>query len=102
MNLPSILETIMLVCFGFAWPLSIIKSWQCRTTEGKSLFFLVVVLIGYLAGISKTLLLDGITGFLLIPYSINFIMVFIDTMLYFRNKKLDLERKTNQKAYDIL
>ena len=92
MNPASILETIMLVCFGFAWPLSIIKSWQSRTSEGKSLFFLAVILTGYAAGISKVLVLDGITGFLLIPYSINFIMVWIDTILYFRNKKLDIAR----------
>jgi hypothetical protein len=92
MNIASILETIMLVCFGLAWPLSILKSWRCRTTEGKSLFFLIVILVGYIAGISKVLVLDGITGFLLIPYSINFIMVSIDAMLYFRNKKLDKAR----------
>ena len=88
----SILETIMLVCFGFAWPLSIIKSWRCRTTEGKSLTFLIVILIGYVSGTLKVLVQEGITGFLLIPYTINFIMVMIDTLLYFRNKKLDAER----------
>jgi hypothetical protein len=91
--LAKALETIMLVCFGFAWPLSIMKSWQSRTSEGKSLFFLIVILIGYIAGISKVLVQDGITGFLLIPYSINFIMVSIDTMLYCRNKKFDMARK---------
>ena len=92
MSLASVLETIMLICFGLAWPLSIIKSWRCRTAEGKSLFFLIVILLGYVAGISKVLIQDGIAGFLLIPYSINFIMVGIDTLLYFRNKKLDIAR----------
>jgi len=94
MNPVSILETIMLLCFGFAWPFSIMKSWRSRTAEGKSLLFLVVILTGYAAGISKVLVQDGITGFLLIPYSINFIMVFIDTMLFFRNRKLDMTRKS--------
>ena len=88
----SILETIMLICFGFAWPFSILKSWQSRTAEGKSLFFLVVILTGYIAGILKVVVQDGITGFLLIPYSINLFMVWIDTMLYFRNRKLDKKR----------
>ncbi|MCL1875858.1 MAG: hypothetical protein FWF87_06330 [Synergistaceae bacterium] len=88
----SVLETIMLICFGFAWPFSIMKSWQSRTAEGKSLLFLIVILAGYIAGVLKVLVQDGITGFLLIPYSINLIMVWIDTMLYFRNKRLDKER----------
>ena len=93
MCLISILETVMLMCFGFAWPFSIMKSWRSRTAEGKSLFFLVVILAGYIAGISKVIVQDGVTGFLLIPYSINFTMVFIDTTLYFRNRKLDMARK---------
>ena len=88
--LASALETIMLICFGAAWPFSIAKSWRSCTAKGKSLFFLVVILIGYTAGILKVLVQDGITGFLLIPYSINFIMVMIDTMLYFHNRKLDM------------
>lgn len=86
----KILETVMLVCFGAAWPLSILKSWRSRTTKGKSISFLFIVLIGYLAGISKVYLLDGWKAFLLIPYGINFTMVSIDACIYFRNRKLDL------------
>lgn len=89
MNWEKILETTMLVCFGVAWPFSIIKSWRARTAKGKSLGFLLVVLTGYVAGIAKVILADGLGGFLLIPYSINFCMVFCDTCLYFRNYRLD-------------
>ncbi len=89
MNWGKILETMMLVCFGAAWPLSILKSWRSRTAKGKSVGFLAVILVGYLAGIAKVLLADGPWDFLLVPYSINFIMVALDTLLYFRNRRLD-------------
>ena len=89
MDWQKILETIMLICFGAAWPFSIAKSWRARTAKGKSVGFLLVVLAGYVAGIAKVILADGLRGFLLIPYTINFCMVFCDTCLYFRNTKLD-------------
>ncbi len=89
MNWVKILETIMLVCFGAAWPFSIVKSWEARTARGKSIGFLLVVLLGYVAGIVKVILSDGFGGFLLIPYLINFTMVACDVYLYFRNSKFD-------------
>lgn len=85
----TILETVMLTCFGAAWPISIMKSWRSGTSEGKSIGFLAVILVGYVAGIAKVLIQDGAGGFLLIPYGINFAMVAIDSLLYFRNRKLD-------------
>ncbi|MDR3280045.1 MAG: hypothetical protein LBT23_06000 [Synergistaceae bacterium] len=89
MDMVKALETIMLVCFGAAWPASILKSWRSRTTKGKSLFFLLVVLSGYAAGIAKVLLTEGPTGFLLIPYGFNALMVSTDTAIYFKNASLD-------------
>lgn len=94
MSVAKILETIMLICFGAAWPLSIIKSWRARTAKGKSISFLIIILIGYVAGIAKVVLVDGWEGFLLIPYGINFLMVSIDAALYFRNHKFDLLEET--------
>jgi hypothetical protein len=88
----KILETFMLVCFGFAWPMSLVRSWRSRTAKGKSLGFLFAVLAGYASGCVKVILTDGWTGFLLIPYIINFLMVACDLVLYFRNRRLDLVR----------
>ena len=85
----KILETVMLICFGAAWPFSIAKSWRAGTAKGKSIGFLLVILAGYIAGIVKVILSDGLGGFLLIPYSINFLMVACDACLYFRNLRLD-------------
>ena len=79
----------MLICFAVSWPAAIYKSWTSRTAKGKSLVFLVFIMLGYVAGISKVLYSDGLTGFLLIPYTLNFILIFMDFLLYFRNTRLD-------------
>ena len=83
------LELVMILCFGAAWPASILKSWRSRTAKGKSLFFLCIVLAGYLAGLAKTVLLGDLGSLLFVAYSLNFIMVSVDTALYFRNAALD-------------
>ena len=80
-----IYEAIMLICFGAAWPFSIAKSWRSRSSKGKSIFFLFVILTGYIAGIlNKTT--NGLTHDpVLILYLLNTLMVAIDIALYFRN-----------------
>lgn len=81
----SLLEMTMLICFGAAWPLSIYKSYTSKSTAGKSVFFLIIIMIGYVAGILNKLLYNY--DFVIYLYILNLFMVFIDTMLYFRNSK---------------
>jgi len=83
----SIFEIVMLVCFGLAWPTSIYKSYKSKSTKGKSLNFLLIILVGYLAGILHKLFYN--LDFVIILYILNFIMVFIDVMFFFRNKKIE-------------
>ena len=98
----EILEAVMVICFGISWPASILKSYRARTAKGKSLFFLSLIGIGYIAGVAwKGLLwLDtGVfPGYPSVFYVINLIMVSIDFCLYFRNVKLDklAERDQNK------
>ncbi|MEN8905720.1 MAG: hypothetical protein ABF289_07170 [Clostridiales bacterium] len=80
----SIFEIIMLICFGAAWPFSIIKSYKAKNNSGKSLFFLFVILLGYLSGIMNKLLVDYDKVILL--YILNFVMVFIDILIYLKNR----------------
>jgi hypothetical protein len=47
----KIFETSMLLCFGLAWPFSIYRTWKTKTSTGKSMFFLCIVLLGYAFGI---------------------------------------------------
>ncbi|HSN67045.1 MAG TPA: hypothetical protein VLS94_10410 [Fusibacter sp.] len=81
----SLLEMTMLICFGAAWPLSIYKSYTSKSTAGKSVFFLIIIMVGYVAGILNKLLYNY--DFVIYLYILNLFMVFIDTMLYFRNSK---------------
>ncbi len=82
----SVFEIFMLVCFGFAWPTAIHKSITSKSVEGKSLLFIYVILCGYIFGILHKIIYNyDIVIFL---YAINLLMVFIDLLLYYRNKKL--------------
>jgi hypothetical protein len=79
----SFFEITMLLCFGAAWPVSIYKSWVARTTAGKSVIFLLIVLLGYLAGIAHKLLYspDPVIWF----YVLNASLVLVDILVYYRN-----------------
>lgn len=79
----------MLICFGVAWPSSIYKSYTSRTSKGKSIVFLVIVLIGYFAGILHKVFYNPDPVIYL--YIINALMVLADIFLYFRNSRLDHE-----------
>lgn len=83
----SIFEAIMIACFGTAWPFSIYKSYTSRSNKGKSLFFLLVILIGYLSGILHKLIYNFDS--IIYLYILNFCLVFADTILYFRNKRIN-------------
>ena len=91
----EILEIIMLICFGLSWPLNVIKAYKARTTKGKSLWFICLILIGYIAGItSKFVNPDfmnniGSKWYVLFFYFLNFVMVSADLVMYFRNLRLD-------------
>ncbi|MBQ7906523.1 MAG: hypothetical protein IJ309_00965 [Clostridia bacterium] len=91
----EILEIIMLICFGFSWPLNVIKAYKARTTKGKSLWFICLILLGYVAGItSKFVNQDfmnniGSKWYVLFFYFLNFVMVSLDLVMYFRNLRLD-------------
>lgn len=85
----SVFEIIMLICFGAAWPVSILKSWNSRTNNGKSLFFLIIVLVGYIAGILHKIFYYY--DMVIILYIVNFTMISIDLLVYYRNSKLKPE-----------
>jgi uncharacterized membrane protein len=85
----SIFEIIMLVCFGLAWPLSIYKSYTSKSIEGKSILFLAVILIGYISGVIHKALYAS--DMVIVLYIINGLMVTVDMLLYFRNKKLIMQ-----------
>ncbi len=80
---------MMLLCFGAAWPSSIYKSYISRTSKGKSIVFLIIVLIGYFAGILHKIFYNF--DMVIYLYIINMLMVLADIFLYFRNSRFDHE-----------
>jgi len=75
----------MLLCFAAGWPFSIYKSYTSRVNGGKSLPFLIIVFVGYIAGTLHKIVynFDGV----IYLYILNGAMVFIDMMLYWRNAR---------------
>ena len=84
----QIFESIMIILFGFSWPVNILKSYRSRTAKGKSLPFLILVFVGYCSGIIAKFL-SGSINYVCIFYIINTCMVLTDIFLYFRNSALD-------------
>jgi hypothetical protein len=86
----SIFEILMLVCFGAAWPFSIYKSATTREVGSKSLLFLCVILLGYVAGILHKL--TSQRDFVIVLYALNGVMVLADILLYLRNRLYHVRR----------
>ncbi len=99
----EILEIIMIVSFGASWPLNLMKSYKARTTKGKSLPFLLLILFGYIAGICSKLVNEaymaaiGQKWYVLFFYVLNFIMVGADLCMYVRNYRLDKKAAKQKK-----
>ena len=91
----ELLEIIMIVSFGASWPMNVIKSYKARTTKGKSLWFLLLIIFGYIAGIASKFLNDAYMAsiaekwYVLFFYVLNLVMVSADLALYIRNYRLE-------------
>ncbi len=81
-------EGVMLICFGASWPISISKSLRTRQVAGKSLVFMLLVFVGYLAGLSAKLAIAAVRNETPQPvsllYFINTLLVATDICLYIR------------------
>ena len=84
-----IFEMLMLICFGFSWPLSVYKTLKAKSANGKSVTFGLVIISGYIFGIVGKVLqwLSGsVSGPVLFwitftVYIINLIVVVLDTII---------------------
>lgn len=87
----EILEAAMLVCFGCSWPINLVKNYKCRSAKGMSLPFILLLIIGYVAGITAKFM-NGVTAqnaYVLVIYLLNLVMVSANLFVYFRNCALD-------------
>ncbi len=94
MEIAPILETIMLVCFGFSWPINLIKAYKARTAKSTSLPFVLLIIAGYLAGISAKIIMGNI-NYVLVAYLLNLAIVSLNLVVYFRNVTLDKQVNKN-------
>ena len=91
----ELLEITMILCFGASWPLNVMKSYKVRTAKGKSLAFLCLIFLGYIAGIASKFANAAYMAsfsekwYVLFFYFLNMAMVGVDILLYFRNRRLD-------------
>ena len=91
----EILEIVMILCFGASWPFNVMRSYKARTAKGKSISFLCLIIIGYIAGIFSKFMNEAYMAsfaekwYVLFFYFLNLVMVSADLVIYFRNKKLD-------------
>jgi uncharacterized membrane protein len=83
----GLFEMLMLLCFAVAWPFSILKQLRTKRTEGKSVLFSYVVLIGYLCGIINKIVINQI-NYVMFFYILDFALVFTDVLLYYRYSRM--------------
>ena len=107
-TIASIMEMLMVVCFGLSWPLNITKAWKARTAKGTSLLFYAFIWVGYVFAIVGKLLLIAyhapqpwyvtVKWYVLFFYILNTLMVTAGILIYFRNRALDkwAERKAEK------
>ena len=88
MNLAHLLEAGMMVCFGFSWPLNVVKAYRAKTARGTSLAFIILIITGYIAGISAKIINNQL-NYVLGVYFLNLAIVSANVFVYIRNKRLD-------------
>ena len=94
MEIAHILETVMLVCFGFSWPINLIKAYKAKTAKSTSLPFVLLIIAGYVAGISAKIIMGNI-NYVLVAYLLNLAIVSLNLVVYFRNAALDKQANKN-------
>lgn len=96
----EILETIMLVCFGFSWPMNAYKNAKAKSAKNMSLPFTILIMLGYVAGITAKIIKisagEDVATYVLVVYILNLIMVSANFVIYFINKGYD--KKAEQEA----
>lgn len=86
--MPEFLEATMLLCFGASWPISVVKNIKAKTAKSMSVSFILLIIVGYIAGISAKLINHKI-NYVLIVYLLNLLAVSMNLVVYFINRRHD-------------
>ena len=95
----SVMETLIVICFGISWPINIIKAWKSKTAKGSSVLFYFFIWIGYIfAMVGKMAMIIGnspnpwyetVKWYVMFFYVLNIIMVSAGIIICLRNKWFD-------------
>lgn len=88
----NFLEAAMLMCFGLSWPLSLYKNIKARSAKNMSLQFTLLIITGYIAGITAKIISHNV-NYVLIIYLLNLVIVSANIIVYFINKKYDRQNE---------
>ena len=91
----QIFETCMLICFGLSWPFNIAKSLRSKTAKGKSMLFQIIVIVGYLMGLTGKFISGNVT-YVAAVYVLDILMVSFDLLLTIRNHRFDKMREKQE------
>lgn len=84
----EIFESIMLICFGLSWPMAVVKNIRAHTAKSMSLPFILLIITGYIAGISAKISAHNYS-YVLVIYIINLVFVTANLIVYFVNLNYD-------------
>ena len=89
----ELLESTMLICFGLSWPMNLTKNIKAKSAKNMSLQFILLIIIGYIAGISAKLY-NHRFNYVLAVYLLNLIVVSANVVVYFINRRYDRQSAT--------
>ncbi|MBP3410734.1 MAG: hypothetical protein J6J78_04370 [Clostridia bacterium] len=84
----ELFESVMLICFGLSWPMSVVKNIKAHTAKSMSLPFILLIITGYIAGITAKICSHNYS-YVLAIYVINLVFVSANLVVYFINRNYD-------------
>ena len=100
-KMAEILESVMLICFGLSWPINVWKNIKSKTAKNMSLKFVLLIIVGYIAGIVAKLS-KGAVNYVLVVYILNLAIVSVNVVVYFVNKRYDQARAAAVEAKPVI
>ncbi len=89
----ELLESTMLICFGLSWPMNLAKNIKARSARNMSLQFILLIITGYVAGISAKIY-NHRFNYVLVVYLLNLVVVSANVVVYFINRRYDRQMQT--------
>lgn len=99
MDIGSMLEAGMMLCWGSSWPFQVAKTYTTKNVKGKSILFLWLINTGYVLGIAYKAFFRF--DYVIWLYLLNFVFVFTDLVLYYRYKNLPDETLIIKESINI-